>query len=76
MEMNCQLHAPSALPLGKKSLVPIEQESGWAPEPVWTRWWREKVPAPAGIRTPQPFSPKTKAVQLSYPSSSSGCYVE
>jgi hypothetical protein len=24
----------------------------WAPQPVWTQWWREKFPAPAGIRTP------------------------
>jgi len=22
----------------------IEQEAGWAPEPVWTRWRREKNP--------------------------------
>jgi hypothetical protein len=25
---------------------------GGAPEPVWTRWWREKFPAPAGTRIP------------------------
>jgi hypothetical protein len=24
----------------------------WAPGPVWTRWWREKFPVPAGTRTP------------------------
>jgi hypothetical protein len=31
--------------------IEIGQEAGWAPEPVWTRWWREKFPAPAGTRT-------------------------
>jgi hypothetical protein len=30
----------------------IRQEAGWAPEPFWTRWWKEKFPAPAGIRNP------------------------
>jgi hypothetical protein len=29
-----QLHAPAALPLGKETMVPIGQESGWTPEPV------------------------------------------
>jgi len=27
------------------------QEVGWALEPVWTRWRREKFPAAAGNRT-------------------------
>jgi hypothetical protein len=28
---------------------------GWVgPEPVWTPWWRQKFPAPAGTRTPNP----------------------
>jgi hypothetical protein len=52
MEVNGQLHAPAALPAGKEPLVPIGQEAGWAPEPVWTRWWREKFPVPAETRTP------------------------
>jgi hypothetical protein len=26
---------------------------GWVgPEPVWTQWWRENFPTPAGTRTP------------------------
>jgi len=33
-----QLQAPAALSPGKKLLVPIRQEAGWAPEPFWTRW--------------------------------------
>jgi hypothetical protein len=32
--------------------VPIVQEAGWAPEPVWTQRIEEKAFAPAGDRTP------------------------
>jgi hypothetical protein len=52
MEVSGQLHAPAALSSGKGAMVPIGQEAGWAPEPVWTRWWREKFPAPDRTRTP------------------------
>jgi hypothetical protein len=34
----------SALPPGKELPVPIGWEAGWAPEPAWTRWGREKNP--------------------------------
>jgi hypothetical protein len=34
--------------------VPIVQEAGWAPEPVWTERLQEKSVAPAGI---EPRSP-------------------
>jgi hypothetical protein len=37
MEVSDQLQAPATL-----STVPIGYEIGWAPEPVWTRWRREK----------------------------------
>jgi hypothetical protein len=47
MEVSGQLQAPAALPPGKEPL-----EAGWAPEPVWTQWWREKFPAPVGTQTP------------------------
>jgi len=30
--------------------VPIEQEAGWTPETVWTRWPREVLPALVGNR--------------------------
>jgi hypothetical protein len=40
-----------ALPPGKGPLVPIIQEAGWAPEPVWTQRLEEKFFAPAGDRT-------------------------
>jgi hypothetical protein len=39
------------LPPGKGSPVPIVQEAGWAPEPVWTQRLEEKSFAPAGERT-------------------------
>jgi hypothetical protein len=51
MEVNGQLHAPAALHPGKQPLVTTELEAGWAPEQVWTRWWREKFPAAAETRT-------------------------
>jgi hypothetical protein len=42
VEMSGQLHAAVALPLRKEPPVPIGKEAGWAPEPVWTLWSREK----------------------------------
>jgi hypothetical protein len=41
-----------ALPPGKGPTVPIVQEAGWAPEPVWTKRLEEKSSAPSGDRTP------------------------
>jgi hypothetical protein len=39
-----QHHAPAALlPPGKGPPVPIVQEAGWAPEPVWTQRLEEKI---------------------------------
>jgi hypothetical protein len=40
-----------ALPPGKGPPVPIVQEAGWAPEPVWTQRLEEKSFASAGDRT-------------------------
>jgi hypothetical protein len=48
---------PSLFTPGKEPLVPIGEEAGWAPEPFWTRLWREKFPAPAGNRTLEQRSP-------------------
>jgi hypothetical protein len=42
---------PLYLPV-KEPRVHIEYESGWAPEPVWTLWSREKSLVPAENRTP------------------------
>jgi hypothetical protein len=52
MGVSGQRHAPAALlPSGKGPPVPIVQEVGWAPEPVWTQRLEEKSFAPAGNRT-------------------------
>jgi len=42
-----KLHALAAL-TPKEPLVPIGQEAGWVPEPVWSWCQREKFPAPTG----------------------------
>jgi hypothetical protein len=53
MGVSGQRHAPAALlPPGKGPPVPIVQEGGWAPEPVWIQRIEEKSFAPAGDRTP------------------------
>jgi hypothetical protein len=53
----------------QRSLVPIKQKAGWALEPVWTFWWREKSLFPTAIRTPNwparsPFAIPTMLLRL------------
>ena len=43
---------PPPPPRGERTLVPVEYEAGWAPEPVWTVWRTEKFLAPYSVRTP------------------------
>jgi hypothetical protein len=51
MRVSGQRHAPAEiLPPRKGPPVPIVQEAGWAPEPVWTQRLEEKSFAPAGDR--------------------------
>jgi hypothetical protein len=50
-EWSASRHGRALLP-GKGPLVPIVQEAGWAPEPVWTQRLEEKFFASAGDRTP------------------------
>jgi hypothetical protein len=51
MGVSGQRHAPSAiLPPGEGPPVPIGQEAGWDPEPVWTQRIEEKSFAPSGDR--------------------------
>jgi hypothetical protein len=51
MGVSDQHHAPGgALHPGKRSPVPIVQEAGWAPEPVWTQGLEEKSSASVGGR--------------------------
>ena len=35
MEVSGESDTSTALPPGKNPSVPIEQDAGWAPEPVW-----------------------------------------
>jgi hypothetical protein len=37
-----QRHAPAALYLRERTLVPTVQDSAWVPEPVWTQRLEEK----------------------------------
>jgi hypothetical protein len=37
--------------LPRKSPIPTEEKAGWAPQPVWTLWRREKCLAPPRNRT-------------------------
>jgi hypothetical protein len=56
MGVSGQRHAPAALlPPGKGPPVPIGQEAGWAPEPVWTQRPEEKILCPR--RGSNPYRP-------------------
>jgi hypothetical protein len=57
MAVSGQRHAPAALyPPVKGPPVPIGQEAGSAPEPVWTQRIDEIFFAPTGDRTPIAWS--------------------
>jgi hypothetical protein len=43
-------HTGPFIPPGNETPAHIGQEAGWAPEPVWKLWKREKSLAPAGNR--------------------------
>jgi hypothetical protein len=58
-----QRHAPAAL-YPVKDPVPIVQETGWAPGPVWTG--AENL-APTGIRSPDRPARSQSLYQLRYP---------
>ena len=61
--MRGQPHAPAALYPGKDP-VPIAQEAGWAPGPVWTV--AENL-APTGIRSPDRPARSQSLYQPRYP---------
>jgi hypothetical protein len=65
--MSGQLHAPATLsPPGKEPPVPIVQEAGWAPEPVWTQRLEEKSCLCRGSHPGRPVRSQT-LYWLSYP---------
>jgi hypothetical protein len=41
MKVNSQPHAPVTILPEKATPVPIEEVTGWAPEPVWLLWRRQ-----------------------------------
>ena len=47
-----------------KDPVPIVQEAGWVPEPVWTG--AENLPPPTGIRSPDRPALSESLYRLSY----------
>ena len=63
MEMGGQRHSPAALTPGKGP-VPIVQEAGWAPGPVWTG--AENLD-PTGIRSPDHPARSESLYPLRYP---------
>jgi hypothetical protein len=65
MQVSCQLHAPAAL-----YPVLIALEAGLAPEPVWTRWRKEKFPAPPRNRNLDRRARSQSLYRLSYHGSS------
>ena len=64
MGVGGQHHAPAALPPGKDP-VPIVQEAGWAPGPVWTG--EGNLVPHTGIRSPDRQSRSESLYRLSYP---------
>ena len=58
-----QRHVPAAFTPGK-DMVPIVQEAGWAPGPVWTG--AENL-APTGIRSPDRPARSQSLYRLPYP---------
>jgi hypothetical protein len=66
MGVTDQRHSPAAL--GKRPLVPIVQEAGLAPEPVWTQRLEEK--SSCLCRGSNLYRPVVQSVvRLSYPGS-------
>jgi hypothetical protein len=51
MQVSDQLHTPVVISLGKEQPVFIGWEAGWALEPTWTLWRREKFLASVGNQT-------------------------
>ena len=64
MGVGGQRHAPAALLSGKEP-VPIVQEAGWAPGPVWTG--AENLASPSGIRSTGRPARSESLYRLSYP---------
>jgi hypothetical protein len=51
MEVTGEFHTLAAFPR-ERTTVPIKQDAGWAPEPVWTVLEKRNSLALTGIKTP------------------------
>jgi hypothetical protein len=49
MEVSGQIHALAAFSWGETAMIPVEHESGRAPEPAWMAWENIKSLAPDKI---------------------------
>jgi len=63
-----QRHVPAALPL-EGSAVPVVQEAGCAPGPVWTSVVERESLAPTGVRSPNRPGCSDSLYRLHYPGS-------
>jgi hypothetical protein len=64
MEVCGQFHTPNAISPAKKPPIPRGSETGWAPEPIWTRtpWqWRTEKGGWGGWNLPPKFKRFDKA---------------
>jgi hypothetical protein len=52
MDVSGHLHAPAALTPGRELPVPIGQEAGWSPEPVYDEVVKRKIPNPCRDSNP------------------------
>jgi hypothetical protein len=68
MEVRSRLHDPAASPPAR-----LGYGAAWSPEPVWTRWQREKNPHPALAGNPTPGVQPSHCTGLSHPR---GIYVQ
>jgi hypothetical protein len=51
MKVSDQVHTLTALDTVKEPLVPSREEAGWAPQPVWMFWRKEKSLIPVRIQS-------------------------
>jgi len=66
LDSDGQLHTPAALAHRKSLWYPLYKRLGGPQSQSWTRRGRQKIPAPAGIRTPLPPDHPARSPALYY----------